>query len=74
MRRRMCPKAQLTIVVVGVGRPATDVVRWDEQLVEAIVWRHSRAKVLKELEALPGHANITKAVCFIAEESVSFVD
>ena len=74
MGRRVGPEAELTIVVVGVGRPAANVVRRDEQLVEAVVWRDSRAKILEELEALTRHANITKAVCFVTEEGMSLVN
>ena len=74
MGRRVGPEAELTIVVVGVGRPAAYMVRRDEQLVEAVIWRDGRAKILKELEALTRHANITKAVCFVAEECMSLVD
>ena len=70
----MGPQAELTIVVVGVGRPAANVVRRDEQLVEAVIWRDGRVKILEELEALARHANITKLVFFVAEEGMSLID
>lgn len=54
----MRAQAQISIEVISVSRFATDVISRDEQLVEAVMGRHRRVKVLKELKLLTRHANI----------------
>ena len=70
----MRSQAQLSIEVVSISRLATDVIRRNVECIKAIVWCHSRIKVVKQLEFLSWHANIREFVRLSIEEVVCLVD
>ena len=74
MRRGVSTQTQISIEVVSVcGLPANMVFR-DVECIETVFRRHSRVKVIEELEFFAWHTNLREAMSLWIEEIKGLVN